>query len=75
MKGDVNMENKADKIMAILDYELKMELSCYKRSLEAMEKTRNPIKKRKLKKALDMFGAHVAALSYAISRINKEIED
>lgn len=69
------MENKADKIMAVLDYELKMELSCYKRSLEAMEKTRNPIKKRKHKKALDMFGAHVAALSYAISRINKEIED
>lgn len=69
------MDNKADKIMAILSNELKMELSCYKRSLEAMEKTRNPIKKIKHKKAADMFSAHVAALRYAIIRINEEIED
>lgn len=69
------MDNKAEKIMAILNNELEMELRCYKRSLEAMEKTRNPIKKIKHKQAVKMFGAHVAELSYAITRINKEIED
>lgn len=69
------MKNKADKIMAILNNELEMELSCYERSLEAMEKTHNPIRKRRHKKAVEMFAAHVAALRYAIVRINKEIED
>lgn len=69
------MNDKADKIMAVLNNELKMELACYNRSLEAYKKTYNPIKKLKHKKGLDMFSAHAAALSYAISRINKEIKD
>ena len=69
------MENKAEKIMAMLRYELEMENRCYERSLEAYEKTRNPIKKRRHKRALDMFQSHVAELAFVINRIERELKD
>lgn len=66
---------KAERIMAILEYELDMELKCYHRQLEAIRNTHNPIKKMKLKKGLQMFEHHVAALKYAIIHINQDIKD
>lgn len=65
--------SKDEKIMAILNDELMKEVTCYQTSLDLMKRTHNPIKKMKWKKSLDMFGAHVAELKYAISRINREL--
>lgn len=66
---------KEDKIMAVLNHELDMELKCYHRQLEAIRITCNPIKRWKLKKGLSMFEHHVAALKYAIIHIEQEFKD
>lgn len=67
--------DKADKIMLILNDEYVKEVACYNKALEIMKKTRNPIKKIKCKRSLDMFSSRVAALRYAIIRIGKEVKD
>jgi len=69
------MSNVKEKVLAILNQELEMEIRCYVRQKEAILKARNPIKKFKLKKGLYMFESHIAALKFAILRIDKEIDE
>ena len=68
------MDNNFNSIMVILTDEVDKELEAYSQCRKLMNKTYNPIKRIKLKRAMEMFSSHVAALRFAIIRINKEVK-
>lgn len=68
------MSEDAKKIMEILYDERRTEMQCREASLEILKKIRNPIKRISAKRALTMFTTHIAALTFAIIRIEKELK-
>lgn len=67
------MDENVKKIMAILNDEIIKEEKCYKITLEDLKKIRNPIKRFRAKRALNMFMHHKAALIFAFLRIEDEL--
>lgn len=68
------MDENVRKIMAILNDELEKEIKCKQIALSDMKRIRNPIKKLKAKRAVEMFVNHVGALKFAIIRIERELK-
>ena len=67
-------ETKYEKTMRILEKEERMELMCAHKTYDLLCKTRNPLKRMRLRKSIEIFMNHSVGISNAIHTIKREIE-